>query len=105
MATIKDIGFNSYCDRVYSELTGMKSRLLGFVKEIEEMKGSNKDLLAAHKSHLDDIVRTIDWKLEILTRVCPFDWSGYADVERIAAVRLEEGLSEKDPIAAGYLGG
>jgi hypothetical protein len=105
MASQKNIGFENYCSKVYNELSGMKSKLLGFMREIEDMKGSEKVLLKSHVSHLNDIVRTIDWKLEILTRVCPFDWAGYADVERIASVRIEEGFSEKDSIAGGYLGG
>ncbi len=105
MATLKNIGFESYCNRVYNELSGMKSRLLGFVREIEDMKGPDRDMLESHISHLNDIVRMLDWKLEILTRVCPFDWAGYPDFERTASVRVEEGFSEKDPIAAGYLGG
>ena len=105
MASARDRAFDSYCDRVYTELTEMKSRLLGFVREIDQMRGADKDLLESHKSHLNDIVRTLDWKLEIFTRVCPFEWSGFADVEKTASVRLEEGLSEKESIAAGYLGG
>ncbi|HXX56677.1 MAG TPA: hypothetical protein VEI96_01600 [Thermodesulfovibrionales bacterium] len=105
MASKKDIGFENYCDRVYKELSAMKSRLLGFVHEIEDMKTSDKALLETHLAHLNDIVRTLDWKLEILTRVCPFDWEGYADVERTASVKVDEAFSEKDPIAAGYLGG
>jgi len=89
---------------MYRELSGMRSKLLGFVNDIEHMKGPESDVLKPHIPHFQDIARTIDWKLEILTRVCPFDWTGYAGVEKTASVQVQE-LSEKEPIAAGYLGG
>jgi len=49
----------------------MKSRLLGFVNDIEHMKGPESEMLKPHIPHFHDIVKTIDWKLEIFTRVCP----------------------------------
>ena len=104
MASLKSREFRDYCDAMYKELSGMKSRLEGFVREIEYMKGPEAEVLKPHISHFQDIARTIDWKLEILTRVCPFDWTGYAGVERTASVRVEE-LSEKETIGAGSLGG
>ncbi len=105
MASSKDIGLRGYCDSMYGELSGMKSRLLGLVQEIELMSGPEKETLKSHIPHLREIVNFIDWKLEILTKVCPFDWTGYAvDVERIASVRVPD-LPEKEPIAGGYIGG
>ena len=105
MATAKDIEFRNYCDRMYSELSGMKSKLLGFVKEIEGMKGPEKETLKSHISHFEDIIRTIDWKLEILTRVCPFEWAGYSGIERTASVRVDEELSREQLVSGGYGGG
>ena len=104
MASVKSREFRSYCDEMYKELSGMKSRLEGFVHEIEHMRGPEAEVLKPHISHFKDIVRTIDWKLEILTRVCPFDWTGYAGVEKTVSVRVEE-LPEKELVGAGYLGG
>ena len=104
MASVKSREFRNYCDAMYKELSGMKSRLEGFVREIEHMKGPEGEVLKPHISHFQDIARTIDWKLEILTRVCPFDWTGYAGVEKTVSVRVEE-LPEKEPVGAGYLGG
>ncbi len=105
MASVKDIEFRNYCDRMYSELSGMKSRLLGFVKEIEGMKGPGKEALKSHISHFEEIIRTIDWKLEILTRVCPFEWTGYGSVERTASVRVDDELSREQLVSGGYGGG
>lgn len=103
MASVKNIEFSNYCDSVYHELTGMKSKLLGFVDEIARMKGPERDMVNSHIAHFNDIVKTIDWKLEILTRSCPYEWSGYPGVERAGSVQVDEELS-REPVA-GYPGG
>jgi hypothetical protein len=106
MAGVKNIKFESYCDRMYTELASMRSRLLGFVKEIELMTGPEREILKPHIAHFQDIAKTIEWKLEILGRVCPFDWKGdFSDLERTVSVQIQEDFSEKDAIAGGYLGG
>ena len=105
MASVREKGVSGYCDTMYRELSGMKEKLLGFVREIEEMTGPEKEMLKTHIPHFQDIVRTIEWKLEILTRVCPFDWKAYSgEVER-SSVRVEEEMPEKETMAGGYLGG
>ncbi|MBI5102435.1 MAG: hypothetical protein HZB33_11445 [Nitrospirae bacterium] len=105
MATVKDIGVVNYCDRVYNELSGMKTRLLGFVKEIEEMTGPEKQTLQPHVAHFEEIINTIDWKLEIISRVCPFEWTGVTGVESGSSVPMMENVAEKDEISGGYIGG
>ncbi len=105
MASVKDIEFRNYCDTMYSELSGMKSRLLGFVKEIEGMKGPGKEMLKSHVGHFQDIINTIDWKLEILTRVCPFEWAGYSGVERTVSVPADGELSRQQLTGGGSIGG
>lgn len=105
MATARDTGVVNYCDRVYTELSGMKTRLLGFVKEIEEMTGSEKDTLVPHIPHFQEIVDTIDWKLEIISKVCPFEWTGYTGVETGSSVPLQEDTFEMEKVSGGYIGG
>ncbi|MGD0887077.1 MAG: hypothetical protein ABSA46_19720 [Thermodesulfovibrionales bacterium] len=106
MATSRHIGFKNYCDSVSSELSGMKLKLLDFVRDIELMSGPEREILQPHIQHFHDIIKTLDWKLEILTKVCPFDWAGYSgEVERTASVRMLEEQSEKDAVAGGYIGG
>lgn len=105
MASMKNIEFGNYCDRVYNDLSGMKSRLLGYVKEVEEMKGPEREMLKPHVAHFHDIIRTIDWKLEILARVCPFEWTGFAGVEKTASVPADEALTQEQLVSGGYGGG
>jgi len=105
MASKKDIELRTYCDSMYSELSNMKSRLLGFVRHIEHMEGPGNEILRSHIAHFQDIIRTIDWKLEILTRVCPFDWVGYSGIEKTASVRVDEELYREQLVSGGYGGG
>ena len=105
MASIKSRGIKNYCDSMYGELSDMKSRLLTFVRDIEDMRGSEKEMLKSHIPHFQDIVRTIDWKLEILSKVCPFDWAGYREeVEKTVSVRVDE-WAQKESVGDGSLGG
>lgn len=89
-----------------NELSSIKSRLLVFVKEIEQMTGSEREKLSPHVRHFNDIISFIDWKLEILTKVCPFEWTGYnTDAERTVSVLPEKDFSEKESVSAGFIGG
>lgn len=105
MASVRSVGFAHYCDRMYSELNTMKSKLAGFVTEIENMRGPERELLASHVAHFRDLEKTIDWKLEILTKACPFEWSGDVDVEKTASVHVDEELSREQRVSGGYGGG
>lgn len=111
MASAKDIReMRNYCDEVFGELTDMKSRLRGLIEAINRMQGSNKEMVSGannhgthdHISHLQDIVNTIDWKLEILTKVCPADWMKYAAGAETVSVKVPERFEEA---ALGDFGG
>lgn len=112
MASAKNIGigknFNmgSYCDAVYDELTDMKSRALGLVDCISQMQGEEKDLVKSHMTHIREIANLIDWKLEILTKVCPADWTKYSKgaEENSVSVKAPEEF-DRELAAAGDMGG
>lgn len=104
MGSTRDIRFKNYCNSMYNELSGMKSRLLDFVREIEQMTGPEREKLDSHIPHFRVIADFIDWKLEILTKVCPFEWTGYTGVERTVSV-LPEKENEKETVSGGYIGG
>ena len=106
MASAKNINMKNYCDSVFDELMDAKSRILGLAACIEEMQGQEKEMLKTHIRHFHDIANTIDWKLEILTKVCPADWTKYskgAD-ENSVSVKAPESF-EKEFAAAGDMGG
>jgi hypothetical protein len=102
MAVARDIGLKNYCDTVYTDFTEMKSRLLGIVGQIEHMTGPDRGMLASHVPHLREVVSFIDWKLDILTKACPFEWKGLgSDLESTAQVQI----GDAQPFSGGYVGG
>ncbi|MGO9014215.1 MAG: hypothetical protein ACLQF0_04470 [Dissulfurispiraceae bacterium] len=101
-SNIKDV--RSYCDVVYDELTDMKTRLTSLINSIDLMQGSQKEIVASHVRHLRDIENTIDWKLEIITKVCPNIWSRLGgDSGSILDMRAEKIGNEF--VAEGDFGG
>ena len=105
MASVKDMtGLKNYCDLVFNELTGMKARLNFLIETISHMQGDNREMVGAndrgphdHISHLRDIENTIEWKLEILTKVCPADWKGYASDAESGSVKIPEKFEDVVP--------
>jgi hypothetical protein len=103
MAT-RTIDIKNYCDSLYSELFNMKTRLVEFVTQIEHMEGKEKFMINPFVRHLNELINTIDWKLEIFTKACPVDWSKYIrGVESTVSVSTET-TRESEP-AGGYVGG
>lgn len=107
MTTTKNISVRSYCDRIYDELSDMKSRLLSLIETLDRVEGFEKqeEMVHTHAPHLREIIETIDWKLQILTKVCPADWTRYPEgAERPGSVKEPE-KSERESVAGGYMGG
>lgn len=103
MATTRNIDFKSICEEVYSELEDMKGRLVEIMDHVEMLGPDLKEKFRPVLRHLGEIINTIEWKMEIFTKVCPFDFSGYhKDVETISSVPLSERPEELSP---GYVGG
>ena len=106
MATIKNerARASGYCDELLNELAYM-------IQTVDELKvhaadtfGGASEVARVHARHLTDIAEYLDWKLEILTKACPFEWKGLGDtVEDVVSVRQPE-LSGPD-FAGGYIGG
>ncbi len=104
MASVRNIDRRNYCDSVFDVLTDAKSKILGLAEGIDEMQGDNKNMLQPHIRHFHDIVNTIDWKLEILTKVCPADWTKYSTGAESVSVRVPEKF-DKEYAAGGDIGG
>jgi hypothetical protein len=101
MATVKDIK-KSYCDDVYSELSEMKSRILAMQDNLKSTYGQQRDIVETFGRHLCELADQIDWKLQILSHACPFDWEGSKDYEENT---VSVGSSPGIDFSGGYLGG
>jgi hypothetical protein len=101
MMAVKHIDIKGYCDTLYMELSGMKTRLFELVNEIEHMEGKDKTVLISHKKHLDELIKAVEWKMEIFSKSCPIDWSKFG-VESEGHVSVP---STDSDIPGGYAGG
>jgi len=104
MATVKDSLRSGYCDDVLSELAYMIQTVYELKDHAAKNYGEGTEVARLHERHLSEIAEYLDWKLEILTKACPFEWRGMDDtVQSVVSVRQPE-PPDKD-FSGGYLGG
>ncbi len=104
MATVKDMK-KSFCDDVYTELSGMKDRIMKMQENLVERYGEQYEFVERYQRHLCELAEQIDWKLQILSHACPYDWSGSTEYEEnIVSVGPAEPMPGPE-FAGGYIGG
>lgn len=102
MKTKTDKERKNYCDILDKELTRMKSRLMEIASEVESLGGREGELLKPHVAHLHDIAGTIEWKLDIMLKACPFDWHGHEKkYESTVSVSGLENVAETEKVVSG----
>ena len=89
-----------YCNSLYDELDGVKSRLNYYIGQIQSFRGEDKKHVGSHVEHLEEIIKTIDWKLEIIAKACPLDRFSEG-AEDTASVPIDEDPGERGKRAAG----
>jgi hypothetical protein len=105
MGTVKDIKKNAYCDEVLSELAYMIQSIDGLRDMLASTYGRDSRVFHEHDRHLEELAEHIDWKLQILTTTCAFDWKGLGpDVQSEVSVGPPEKTEVRD-YSGGYLGG
>ena len=105
MGTAKDIKQNAYCDEVLGELAYMIQSVHDLREMLGKTYGTETRLFHEHDRHLVDLAEFLDWKLQILTASCPFEWKGLGpDVESIVSVGQTEMMPDRD-FSGGYVGG
>lgn len=97
---------NNYCDSLYSELAGMKETLGSFLAQIDLMEGKDQTVLNSHVKHIDELIRTIDWKMEIFSKECPISWKTLGkESEDTTSVPASETFKSRDFPSGGFAGG
>ncbi len=95
----------SFCDDVYSELEAVRLKILTMKDELEFTYGKESEPFKHFERHLLELADQIDWKLQILSHACPYDWKGSVEkVENIVSVQPPEVAAGPD-FAGGYIGG
>lgn len=104
--TARKTDVNDYCNSLYSEMASMKDRLGEFMAQLDSMGAKEKEKLGTHYKHLNELIQTIDWKLEIFNKECPVDWQMLGKTsEGPASVPTSEEFKAKDYPTGGEAGG
>jgi hypothetical protein len=108
MGNVRDIRYTtvkSFCDEVYTELAGMRMKIIMMSDDLSMAYGDDSQPLNMFKRHLSELADQIEWKLQILSHACPYDWKGSKEaVESIVSVRQSETVEGPD-FSGGYVGG
>ncbi len=105
MATLKDIK-KGLCDDVYTELAGMKQKIVALQNKLARSYKAEDDILGLCDRHLHELVDQIEWKLQILSHACPYDWKGSAEVEyQENTVSVGPAETFETDFSGGYVGG
>ena len=104
MATAQTKDLNAYCDEVLSELAFMIQTVNELKAHAANTYGGDSKIARVHERHLSEIGEYLDWKLEILTKACPFEWKGMGEsVESVVSVQQTETTGPE--FSGGYVGG
>ena len=102
---IKNTTVKSFCDEVYTELAGMRMKIIMMSDDLSMAYGDDLQSLNMFKRHLSELADQIEWKLQILSHGCPYDWKGSKEeVENTVSVRQPETVAGPE-FSGGYLGG
>ncbi len=101
---IKTTRAKAVCDDVYVELESMRMKILTMIDELAMIYGDDEEPLKMFKRHLSEFADQIEWRLQILSHACPYDWKGSKEtVENMVSVRPE--TVDGSDFSGGYLGG
>ena len=106
MATAKNIGKN-ICDETYSELENVKDKIVALRDHLVRDYAGEGKMLAVYERHLSELADQIDWKLQIMSHSCSYDWKGSEEYDEHGDSTVSVGAAEKteEDFSPGYLGG
>jgi hypothetical protein len=103
--TDKDILTKAFCDDVFIELEGIRLKIVTMKDELEMTYGKESEPFKHYERHLMELADQIEWKLQILSHACPYDWKGSVEkVENVVSVQ-ETVIPGGPDFSGGYVGG
>lgn len=94
-----------FCDEVFTQLTSMREKVIE-LKTRSSVGGPVTDIDGGKfVRHLTELADLIEWKLQILSHSCAFDWKGAAEYEADAQVNGMSKAPDSDTFSGGYVGG
>ena len=103
MGTVKDIKKN-YCDDVFTGLSAAKNGIVEMKNNLAGVYDTESELFRTYERHLSELIEQIDWKLQILSHACPYDWKGSSEYEEGVSVG-PTGTAAMPEFSGGYVGG
>lgn len=103
MAAVKDIK-TDVCDNVFSGLSDVKKRIEALRDDLARTYKAEDKLAGLYERHLCELVDQIEWKLQIMSHACSYDWKGSAEYED-NTVSVGPADTSTPDFAGGYLGG
>jgi len=105
MATVKGVNPVVYCDDVYQELTFIKNQIAALKDTARQALGTGSEMFKIQDRHLTELVEYVDWKLQLLTKACPFEWKA-TDEDIDYDVSVQDARPGIGPdFSGGYVGG
>ena len=106
MATTKKMINKNICDETYFELSDVKDRIIELRDSLGRNFGHDRKILDVYERHLTELADQIDWKLQIMSHSCSYNWLG-SDAEEFMENTVSVGPPEKfgEDFSPGYVGG
>ncbi len=94
-----------FCDEVYTQLEDIREKIIK-LRNRSSAGGLTSDIDGGKfVRQLTELADIIDWKLQILSHSCSYDWRGASGYEGDAQVDEMDRASDSDNFSAGYIGG
>ncbi len=103
MATMHDMN-KGICDEMYTELEGMKERIEALTDKLARTYKAEDKLSELYRRHLHELTDQIEWKLQILSHACSYDWQGSNEYDENTVAAGPAAPFETD-FSGGYFGG
>jgi hypothetical protein len=105
MAAVKDIK-KGVCDNLFSGLSDVKKKIEALRGDLTRTDKGDDKLTGLYERHLGELIDQVEWKLQIMSHACPYDWAGSAEAEYDENT-VSVGPAEKfeTDFSGGYIGG
>jgi hypothetical protein len=106
MATAKMISKN-ICGETYFGLADVKDKIVALRDHLVRDYAGEGKILGVYERHLSELADQIDWKLQIMSHSCSYDWKGSEEYDEHGNNIVSVGPAEKteEDFSPGYLGG
>ncbi len=106
MASVMNIKeTKEFCDDVFSQLEDVRKKVLALKNRSSEGIAMSDIDGGKFVRHLTELADMIEWKLQILSHSCSYDWKGSSNYEGGVSVNEMGRAPDSDNFSGGYIGG